>query len=223
MPPRPSIGRGGRNVEACSRVPMNMHPLLRLAASALAAALLVACDRSDTPTPAATPTPSPIASATPVVTATSSPSAPTTPIGTPTPLPPAGPTPPPGYAASCASIYPWGKQVTKLFVCIDEPKAGVVGSRGGTLVVRGYAGGSFENNVVVEVRAVDAGGRLAATPLFLKPLTYSAPDLGMPGAWQMVIPIPANTTPSNARVIAHFESPKDGERVAEASVEVVIR
>jgi len=138
-------------------------------------------------------------------------------------LPPAGSTPPPGYAASCASTYPWLKQVTKFFVCIDEPKTGVVVARGGPLVVRGYAGGSFESNVVVEVRAVDAGGRLAPAPLFLKPLTYSAPDIGMPGAWQMVIPIPASATPSNARVIAHFESPKDGERVAEASVDIVIR
>ncbi len=39
----------------------------------------------------------------------------------------------------------------------------------------------------------------------------------------MVISIPANDASSNARVIAHFESPKDGERVAEASVEIVIR
>lgn len=202
---------------------MNMHTLLRFAAPAFAAALLVACDRGDTPTPATTPTASPAASASPAIAATSIPTASATPTGTPTPLPPAGPTPPPGYAVSCASTYPWGKQVTKLFVCIDEPKAGVVVSRGATLVVRGHAGGSFENNVVVEVRTVDAGGRLAATPLFLKPLTYSAPDIGMPGAWQMVIPIPANVTPSNARVIAHFESPKDGERVAEASVEIVIR
>ncbi len=181
MPPRPNVGRGEWNEEACSRAPMNMHPVVRLAAPALAAALLVACDQGNTPAPTATPTASPAASASPVVTATSSPTASATPTGTPTPLPLAGPTPPPGYAASCASTYPWGKQVTKLFVCIDEPKVGVVVGRGGTLVVRGHAGGSFENNVVVEVRAVDAGGRLAATPLFLKPLTYSALDLGMPG------------------------------------------
>lgn len=94
--------------------------------------------------------------------------------------------------------------------------------RGGTLVVRGYAGGSFENNVVVEVRTVDASGALAAAPLVLKPMTYVAPDLGMPGFWTVELAIPAGA-PSNARVMAHFESPKDGARVAEASVDIALR
>lgn len=119
-------------------------------------------------------------------------------------------------------MFPWGKQVTKPFVCIDGPSAGAVVSRGGTLMVRGYAGGSFENNVVVEVRTVDASGALAAAPLVLKPTTYIAPDIGMPGSWSVELAIPVGA-PSNARVIAHFESPKDGERVAEASVAIVIR
>ena len=208
---------------------MNMHPLLRFAAPVLAAALLVACDRGDTPAPVSTPTaaasPAASPSASPVVTTTASPTASATASRTPTPFPtaPAGPTPPAGYAASCASAFPWGKQVTKAFVCIDEPKAGASASRGGTLVVRGYAGGSFENNVVVEVRLVDASGRLAAGAIAQTPLTYVAPDAGLPGFWQAIFTLPASGQPSNARVIAHFESPRDGERVAEASVDIVIR
>lgn len=208
---------------------MSMHPLIRIVAPVLAAALLVACDGDESPAPDSTPTASPTATATasppPAVTATASPSASAAASGTPTPLPtaPAGPTPPAGYASSCASAYPWGKQVTKLFVCIDEPQAGAVVSRGGTLVIRGYAGGSFENNVVVEVRALDANGQMSATPIFFKPLTYVSTDMGMPGFWQVIVPIAGTVQPSNARVIAHFESPKDGARVAEASVDIVIR
>jgi len=207
---------------------MDMRPLIRLALPVLAAVLLVACDRSAPPEPSPA---APPATASLVVTAAASPSAPPSPVvtasatpsGTPTPLPPAGPTPPAGYAASCASAAAWGRQVTKPFVCIDEPKAGATVSRGGTLIVRGYAGGSFEHNVVVEVRAVDGAGHLAATPLFLKPLTYSAPDIGMPGAWQMVVPVPPAAPAGLACVIAHFESPRDGSRVAEAAVDVTVR
>lgn len=208
---------------------MNMHPILRLAAPALAAALLVACDRGNTPAPASTPTaatsPAASPSASPAVATTASPTASATASRTFTAFPtaPAGPTPPAGYAASCASAFPWGKQVTKAFVCIEEPKAGAAVSRGGTLVVRGYAGGSFENNVVVEVRTVDAAGRLAADTIAFTPLTYVATDMGMPGFWQAIFTLPASGQPSNARVIAHFESPKDGARVAEASVDIVIR
>lgn len=44
----------------------------------------------------------------------------------------------------------------------------------------------------------------------------------MPGFWQAVFNIPAGQ-PSNARGIAHFESPRDGARVAEASVDIVLK
>ncbi len=175
-----------------------------------------------TPTPAATGS----ATATAAASASASPSAAASVSASaaPTAFPtaPAGPTPPAGYAASCASTYPWGKQVTKAFVCIEQPAKGASVNRGSTLVVRGYAGGSFENNVVVEVRTVSASGVLAATPLVLKPMTYIAPDAGMPGFWTVELAIPAGPA-SNARVIAHFESPKDGARVAEASVDVALR
>lgn len=108
-------------------------------------------------------------------------------------------------------------------MCIEQPVKGASVDRGSMLAVRGYAGGSFENNVVVEVRLVDAAGRLAAGTIAHTPLTYVSTDMGMPGFWQAIFTIPATVQPSDARVIAHFESPKDGARVAEASVDIVIR
>lgn len=205
-----------------------MHPIIRLAVPVVVAAFLVACDGektepSPTPSPAASASvsPSPTSTATAASpTATSSPTASATPTAFPTG--PAGPTPPAGYASSCASTFPWGKQVSRPFVCIEVPARGATVARGSSLTVRGYAGGSFENNVVVEVRLVNASGVLASTPLVQMPQTYVAPDAGMPGYWQAVFTIPAGQ-PSDARVIAHFESPRDGERVAEASVDIHLR
>lgn len=192
----------------------------------MTAALLIACDRDASPAPTSTATPSTTTSATATASASASPSvtASATASATPTAFPtaPAGPTPPAGYATSCAATYPWGKQVAKAFVCIEQPTKGANVTRGSTLVVRGYAGGSFENNVVVEVRTVDASGALAAVPLALKPTTSVATDMGMPGFWTVELAIPAGPA-SNARVIAHFESPKDGARVAEASVDIALR
>jgi hypothetical protein len=209
-----------------------MHLLPRLAAPLLAAVLLAACDRDE---PAASPAPaSPPATAavtatasptaTPTASATASPTATPTATATAAPFPtgPAGPTPPAAYATSCAASHPWGRQVTRPFVCIEQPAGGASIARGGTLTVRGYAGGSFENNVVVEVRLVNASGVMAATPLVQMPQIYVAPDAGMPGYWQAVLTIPAGPA-SAARVIAHFESPRDGSRVAEASIDISLR
>ena len=167
-----------------------MHPILRLAVPLIATVLLIACDNEE---PAPTPTPSPTASASVIATAplpptasataTTSPTATATQTPTAFPTAPAGPTPPAGYAASCASTFPWAKQVTRPFVCFEEPKAGATVNRGSVLTVRGYAGGSFENNVVVEVRLVNASGVLAGSTLVQMPVTYVAPDSGMPGFW----------------------------------------
>ncbi len=206
-----------------------MHPILRLAVPLIATVLLIACDNEE---PAPTPTPSPTASASviataplpPTASATATASRTATATQTPTAFPtgPAGPTPPAGYANSCAAAHPWGRQVTVAFVCVEQPTRGASVNRGGPLTVRGYAGGSFENNVVVEVRLVNASGVLAGSTLVQMPVTYVAPDSGMPGFWQAVLNISAGQ-PSNARVIAHFESPRDGARVAEASVDIALR
>ncbi len=206
-----------------------MNRLLGLSLSVLAATLLVACDR-DEPSATPTATTSPVATSTVPAAATASPAATATATTTPTaaataapfPTGPAGPTPPAGYAASCAASHPWGRQVTAAFVCIEQPARGASVTRGTALTVRGYAGGSFENNVVVEVRLVNASGVMASTPLVMMPQTYVAPDSGMPGYWQAVLNIPAGQA-SAARVIAHFESPRDGSRVAEASVDINLR
>ncbi|TAK73695.1 MAG: hypothetical protein EPO16_12130 [Dehalococcoidia bacterium] len=209
-----------------------MIPILRLAVPVVAAALLVACNRGDKPAPTSTASPAASVTATPTSTAsaaTATATASATPTATasrtPTAFPtgPAGPTPPAGYATSCAAAFPWGRQVTRPFVCIEEPKAAAAFSRGGPLLVRGYAGGSFENNVVVQVRLKDASGRLPEKPLFQVPLTYVAPDAGMPGFWQVVFTLPGDIQASDGRVTALFFSPKDGAVVAETSVDIVVR
>ncbi len=164
---------------------------------------------TETPTASPSPTPSPTASPTPSATPTS------TPAG-----PPSAPTPPAGYAQSCAKAVPWGKQVTAPFVCLDAPIAGTHVARGARLLVRGYAGGSFENNVVVVLWTL-AGGQAGAR-VVQTPVTYVAPDVGMPGYWQVAFVVPADATPGLARVIAHFDSPKDGSVVAETGVDIVI-
>jgi hypothetical protein len=90
-------------------------------------------------------------------------------------------------------------------------------------VVRGFAGGSFENNVVVELRLLGADGSVGSGMLARTSLTYTAPDVGMPGGWQTTISLPASGLPSNVRVFAYFVSPRDGSRVAEATVDIQLR
>ena len=185
--------------------------------------------------PTATPTPSAPSTGTPVATASRVPSTPlptATPSASatlPTTLPspsssPSAPRPgqaaPAGYAQSCAKDVPWGVQVSKPFICLDGPPAGTRVVRGSSIIVTGYAGGSFESNVVTEVRALidrEPGIRLANVPS-----TYSAPDVGMPGAWRVTLGIPASAPVGAARVIAHFDSPRDGSVVAQAMVDIVI-
>jgi hypothetical protein len=130
---------------------------------------------------------------------------------------------PSGYGQSCAAAHPWGVQVRAPFVCIDEPTAGYSTPRGSPLLVRGYAGGSFENNVIIELRIVAADGGLPPGMLARIPLTYAAPDAGMPGAWRTTINLPASGLPSTVRVLAYIESPRDGSRVAEATVDIRLR
>ncbi|MEI7925182.1 MAG: hypothetical protein WCI61_03175 [Chloroflexota bacterium] len=74
--------------------------------------------------------------------------------------------------------------------------------------------------MVTEVRALidrEPGVRLANVVS-----TYSAPDVGMPGAWRVTLSIPASAPVGAARVIAHFDSPRDGSVVAQAMVDIVI-
>jgi len=118
---------------------------------------------------------------------------------------------------------PWGVQVSKPFVCLDAPASGTRVARGGSLDVRGYARGSFENNVVIEVNTlVD---REPTTRLVQTPYTYRAPDLGMPGAFQVAVTIPATAPVGPTRVTAYFGSPRGlpgDERIAVATVDITV-
>lgn len=70
---------------------------------------------------------------------------------------------------------------------------------------------------------MSASGEVAPGTMVKMPTTYVAPDVGMPGFWQLIFTLPASGQPSDARVIAYFDSPRDGSRVTEASVDIVIR
>ncbi len=162
----------------------------------------------------------------PSTTATSRPSATASPkAGSATPI--AAPfdpdAEPQGYAQSCAAAFPWGRQVTRGFVCIESPYVlqrtpqGVLTG----VLVQGYAGGSFENNVVVDLVELAVDGSVART-LAREALTYRAPDAGMPGAWSVSLQLSSSGPPPTGRlrVVAHFESPRDGARVAEDSMDL---
>ncbi len=194
--------------------------VLSLAAAAIAT---IGCSGAPSASPGATPTPaagSPTATPPrPTTTVVSTPASPT-PSPSAAPTSPAGRIAPAGYAQSCARDIPWGVQVTKPFICLEGPVAGTHVTGGASIIVSGYAGGSFESNVVTEVRALidrEPGVRLASVAS-----TYSAPDVGMPGAWRVTLSIPASAPVGAARVIAHFDNPRDGSVVAQAMVDIVI-
>ena len=126
---------------------------------------------------------------------------------------------PSGYAQSCASGIPWGQQVTRPFICIQSPKAGDSVPAGFTL--RGYAGGAFEHTLVATVVAEMANGtRVPPQGAIRVPVTYTAPDIGMPGVWQLNVNLgglPDGEGKLHIEVFA--ESPKDGARIAEATLD----
>ena len=171
-----------------------------------------------TATPTQTPTPSPTATPIPITTPTPTPAPPPSPTAFPTP--PSVDTPPEGYAQSCAREVPWGVQVSAPFVCLEAPAGAAHVAPGAAIEVRGYAGGSFESSVVVVLWTL-AGGQEGARVVTV-PTIYAAPDIGMPGGWLVSAVVPPGATPGPARVIAHFDSPKDGSVVAETSVDIVI-
>jgi hypothetical protein len=184
----------------------------------LLAAVATSCDGGEpeivvtlTPTPASTitvtATSTVTSTATTTSTATSTATTPATATGTSTPSAPAG------YSTSCAAGYPWGQVVTGPFVCIQSPISGI--TLGSSVQLSGYAGGSFENNVVVALRDENNA------TLVNQPLTYTAPGVGMPGSWQVTLSVPSGP-PSNSpgRIVVYFTSPRDGQVVALDSIEV---
>lgn len=129
---------------------------------------------------------------------------------------------PPGYDQSCAASNPWGQPVRAPFICIDTSAATSSPVNHTQILLGGYAGGSFENNVVVEWVVKRADGTRSA-PLKVPLAAYRSPEVGAPGAWQLNVGMSETGLPVRVRFTAYFESPKDGSRVAEASVEVELR
>ena len=129
-------------------------------------------------------------------------------------------TAPRGYAESCAASHAWGTQVTKPFICIEQPKAGATVRPSFTL--RGYAGGAFENTLVLSVVAEQTNGtRVPATGDIRVPVTYTAPDVGMPGVWEFNVSL-GGIAPGGGTIHVEVfaESPKDGSRTMETTLEL---
>ena len=180
------------------------------------AAMVLGCSEVSPPTAAPTPSTRPIP---PTVGPTTTPLA-----STPAPTV-ATASAPGGYERSCAAEFPWARQVSRAFVCLESAASRPDNAL--LIDVRGYAGGSFENNVVLELWTVDSG-----QPLLRRALTYTAPDVGMPGYFATTFNIedPAKPgdrrpqyQPGPARVVAHFDSPRDGSRVAEDVIDFTLR
>jgi hypothetical protein len=107
-------------------------------------------------------------------------------------------------------------------VCIEQPRQGTNRDvrPGDEVEVLGFAGGSVENNVVVEFVRLDRAGGIA-DEIARAVLIYEAPDAGMPGAWRTAFRVP-DPEPGTVRLLAYFESPRDGARVAEAVADLVL-
>ncbi|MGE0226892.1 MAG: Gmad2 immunoglobulin-like domain-containing protein [Dehalococcoidia bacterium] len=190
---------------------MTKRLLLLAAATLLVALAVAACGGDEASDSTATVTPT----TTPVATSTGTATPPATLTATSTPTPTATPTTgaPPGYDTSCAAGYPWGQTVGGPFVCIQFPNSGITPTA--TVPLSGYAGGSFENNVVVALRDENNA------TLLQQSLTYTAPDIGKPGAWQATVPLPAGpASGSPGRIVVYFTSPRDGQVVALDSIEL---
>jgi hypothetical protein len=129
-------------------------------------------------------------------------------------------TPPSGYAQSCAASKPWGQQVTAPFVCLDSPKAG--STVNSNLTISGYAGGAFENSVVLSFYTDTANGRVPGSGESIVPLVYTAPDIGMPGKISVNISM-GGATAGTLHLTVSIKSPKDGSNVAQSTVDVKLQ
>lgn len=151
-------------------------------------------------------------------------------VGTPAPTPVAESpidqgkdpkTAPAGYAQSCAASKPWGKQVTAPFVCLDAPKAGAAVP--GNVTISGYAGGAFENTLVMTFYTESGGTRVPTSGESKFPITYTAPDVGMPGKFTVNLNIGGAQHGAALHLGVAIESPKDGSKVVETKVDVTIQ
>jgi len=176
---------------------------LVLAASMILAACGGDDDETATPTETATATATASETSTPTETATTTETATST--GSPTEAPSTGEAL--GRqtgGATCDALFPDGLEVGQtvedVFVCIDSPAPGA--GVGTSVTVSGYQAGSFEQNVVVEVR--DASGDALARGA----TTANAPDIGLiVGAWTIDLEVSGGEPTS---IAAFSESARDG-------------
>lgn len=97
-------------------------------------------------------------------------------------------------------------------IMITEPVLNAAVS-GGAVYVEGVATASFEQTLIVEL--LDESGAVIGS----EPIIVDAPDLGMPGVFQVVLPYTAGVTGA-ARVVVRDVSPAFGGDVHVSSVEI---
>jgi hypothetical protein len=83
-------------------------------------------------------------------------------------------------------------------------------------VVKGRAGGLFENTFLLELR--DAGGQVLAS----MPVTVPAPEMGMVGDFQVTLRWTPPEGPITGTLWAIYHSPKDGSVAASDYLDVTL-
>ena len=100
------------------------------------------------------------------------------------------------------------------FIKITEPVTGQ--TLAGQTVVRGRAGGLFENTFALELR--DASGNTLA----MTPVTVAAPDMGMAGVFEVTLTWTPPSAQTTGTLWGIYHSPKDGSILTEDHLEVIL-
>lgn len=110
--------------------------------------------------------------------------------------------------ATCNALFPQGEpdvgqMVDNVFVCIAEPDPGATVQ--GTIDVRGFQAGAFEQTVAVQLRG-PSGDVIAQTSAIA-----NAPDVGLiVGEWTATLDVPSDAPAGEGTLIAFSASARDG-------------
>jgi heat shock protein HslJ len=116
-----------------------------------------------------------------------------------------------------ATATPASGGITSPYVTITSPTEGATLDLSQPVVVEGMGGNLFEGGLLVQV--LDASGGVLAQ----QPTIVQSPEAGTggEGPWQVTLDVSAPSGTAG-EVLAYATSPKDGSRVAEAKVSVIL-
>lgn len=136
----------------------------------------------------------------------------TAPAATPAAPVPTDTAAPPALTPTATATPP--AQVSEPFIKIVDPMTG--DTLAGAVVVRGRAGGLFENTLVLELR--DASGQA----LVVLPVTLAVPEMGMAGEFQATLRWTPPAEPTTGTLWGIYYSPKDGSVAASDHLDVTL-